>query len=68
MQSRSLLGSAHAIKFCLETATQSYLTFAASKMVDFDAIDGFNEHAVQGKPIKAYRNGIFENPKSIVSL
>nr|CCA23247.1 protein kinase putative [Albugo laibachii Nc14] len=34
-------------------------------MVDFDAIDGFNEHAVQGKPIKAYRNGIFENPKTL---
>jgi hypothetical protein len=32
-------------------------------MGDFGDIDDFNEHAVQGKPIKAYRNGHFENPK-----
>lgn len=37
-------------------------------MVDFDAIDGFHEHAVQGKPIKAYKNGIFENPKGTAAL
>ncbi|DBA00291.1 TPA: hypothetical protein N0F65_001486 [Lagenidium giganteum] len=32
-------------------------------MGDFGDIDDFNDHAVQGKPIKAYRNGHFENPK-----
>ncbi|TYZ63652.1 hypothetical protein PybrP1_006785 [[Pythium] brassicae (nom. inval.)] len=32
-------------------------------MGDFGDIDDFNEHAVQGKPIRAYKNGHFENPK-----
>ncbi|KAF1318183.1 Camk/camkl protein kinase, partial [Globisporangium splendens] len=34
-----------------------------SEMGDFGDIDDFNDHAVQGKPIKAYKNGHFENPK-----
>lgn len=37
-------------------------------MDDFGDIDDFNEHAVQGKPIKAYKNGHFENPKGIFVL
>lgn len=32
-------------------------------MGDFGDIDDFNEHAVQGKPIRAYKNGHFENSK-----
>ncbi|KDO33668.1 CAMK/CAMKL protein kinase [Saprolegnia parasitica CBS 223.65] len=32
-------------------------------MGDFD--DGFNEHDVQGRPIKAYKNGCFENHKTL---
>ncbi|RLN86839.1 hypothetical protein BBJ28_00008187 [Nothophytophthora sp. Chile5] len=32
-------------------------------MADFDDIDDFNDHAAQGKPIKAYKNGHFDNPK-----
>ncbi|EQC30594.1 CAMK/CAMKL protein kinase [Saprolegnia diclina VS20] len=32
-------------------------------MGDFD--DDFNEHDVQGRPIKAYKNGCFENPKTL---
>lgn len=32
-------------------------------MADFDDMDDFNDHAVQGKPIRAYKNGHFENPK-----
>lgn len=32
-------------------------------MGDFGDIDDFNEHAAQGKPIRAYKNGHFENPK-----
>jgi hypothetical protein len=33
-------------------------------MADFDMHD-FNEHDVQGRPIKAYKNGCFENPKTL---
>ncbi|KAH7459814.1 hypothetical protein PRIC1_011078 [Phytophthora ramorum] len=32
-------------------------------MADFDDIDDFSDHAVQGKPIKAFKNGHFDNPK-----
>lgn len=32
-------------------------------MADFDDMDNFSDHAVQGKPIKAFRNGHFDNPK-----
>ncbi|KAG7380959.1 hypothetical protein PHYBOEH_011238 [Phytophthora boehmeriae] len=32
-------------------------------MADFDDMDDFNDHAVQGKPIKAFKNGHFDNPK-----
>lgn len=38
-------------------------TTATITMGDFGDIDDFNDHAVQGKPIKAYKNGHFENPK-----
>ncbi|KAG9408089.1 hypothetical protein AC1031_021323 [Aphanomyces cochlioides] len=34
-------------------------------MADFGDLDDFNEHEVQGRPIKAYRNGCFENPKTL---
>ncbi|TMW62387.1 hypothetical protein Poli38472_009880 [Pythium oligandrum] len=34
-------------------------------MADFSDIDDFNDHAVAGKPIKAYRNGHFDNPKAL---
>lgn len=36
-------------------------------MGDFGDIDDFNDHAVQGKPIKAYKNGHFENPKGALA-
>lgn len=36
-------------------------------MGDFGDIDDFNDHAVQGKPIKAYKNGHFENPKGVLA-
>ncbi|KAG2765848.1 hypothetical protein PC129_g3931 [Phytophthora cactorum] len=32
-------------------------------MADFDDMDDFNDHAVQGKPIKAFKNGHFVDPK-----
>ncbi|KAE9349319.1 hypothetical protein PF008_g6950 [Phytophthora fragariae] len=32
-------------------------------MADFDDMDDFSDHAVQGKPIKAFKNGHFDNPK-----
>ncbi|KAF1774526.1 KHA domain [Phytophthora cactorum] len=32
-------------------------------MADFDDMDDFNDHAVQGKPIKALKNGHFVDPK-----
>ncbi|CEG46482.1 camk camkl protein kinase [Plasmopara halstedii] len=32
-------------------------------MTDFDDMDTFSDHAVQGKPIKAFRNGHFDTPK-----
>jgi len=32
-------------------------------MADFGDLDDFTEHEVQGRPIKAYKNGCFENPK-----
>ncbi|OQS02759.1 kinase [Thraustotheca clavata] len=34
-------------------------------MGDFGDLDDFNEHDVQGRPIKAYKNGCFENPKTL---
>ncbi|KAF0700242.1 Aste57867_9197 [Aphanomyces stellatus] len=34
-------------------------------MGDFGDLDDFNEHEVQGRPIKAYKNGCFDNPKSM---
>ncbi|RHY28508.1 hypothetical protein DYB32_005925 [Aphanomyces invadans] len=34
-------------------------------MADFGDLDDFNEHEVQGRPIKAYKNGCFDNPKCV---
>jgi len=36
-------------------------------MADFDDIDDFSDHAVQGKPIKAFKNGHFDNPKGCIT-
>ncbi len=32
-------------------------------MDDFDDIDGFQDHAAQGRRVQAYLNGEFENGK-----